>query len=282
MFITTVPVAVIGKVVFGDYDWQPEPFGGAEDWSIKFREYWKKVFDERWESWLRDRKKNQLAVVLSADFGLKEFPELPFRPWADLWGGIPFRCEMTAGFLSWFNANQYTDVMAVLNTLLLEGVFLNNENRAEFSEAVNDFAAVNQKIESFVDSLAPQGNIGAAFDKVASEHIRSLKGQSRIDSLILNAETGIHEIDISFCKQCRIIESIFHGILDAAKDSRYESIQNLMTIRGHENRAFRDKMAEVRNILKNAQELLADIEPLDLPRQVAANFSASVFDETEK
>jgi hypothetical protein len=109
-----------------------------------------------------------------------------------------------------------------------------------------------------------------------------LKGQSRIDSLILNAETGIHEIDISFCKQCRIIESIFHGILDAAKDSRYESIQNLMTIRGHENRAFRDKMAEVRNILKNAQELLADIEPLDLPRQVAANFSASVFDETEK
>lgn len=282
MFITTVPVITIGRIIFGDYNWQADPFGGAEDWSVKFREHWKKVFDERWEAWLRDRKKNQLAVVLSTNFGLKGFPELPFRPWADLWGGVPFRCEMTAGFLAWFNANKYTDVMSVLNILMLEGVFLNNENRIEFSEAVNDFAAVNQKIELFVDSLAPQGNIGTAFDKVASEHIRSLKGQSRIDSLILNAETGIHEIDISFCKQCRIMENIFHGILDAAKDSRYESIQNLMTIRGRENRAFRDKMAEVRNILKNAQQLLAEIEPLDLPRQTSADFSASVLEEAAK
>ncbi|MCK9170674.1 MAG: DUF5312 domain-containing protein [Treponema sp.] len=282
MFIRTVPVCTIGRIIFNDYNWQPEPFGGAEDWSVKFREEWKKVFDERWEAWLRDRKKNQLSVVLSSNFGLKEFPVLPFRPWADLWGGVPFHCEMTAGFLSWFNSNEYSGVMAVLNVVMLEGVFLNEENRTEFSEAVNDFSVTNQRIESFVESLSPRGNIGTAFEKVASEHIRSLKGQSRIDSLILNAETNIHEIDISFCKQCRIIEDIFHGILDGAKDSRYESIQNLMTIHGHENRIFRDKMEESRTIIKNARQLLADIEPLDLPRQMPADFSGLVFDEAKK
>jgi hypothetical protein len=281
MFITTVPVITIGRIVFKDYGWQAESFGGAEDWFVKFREHWKKVFDERWESWLRDRKKNQLSVVLSSNFGLRGFPELPYRPWADLWGGVPFSCEMTAGFLAWFKANRYSGVMSVLTILMVEGAFINNENRTEFSEAVNDFAAANQKIESFVDSIAPEGNVGAAFDKIASEHIRSLKGQARIDSLILNAEAGIHEIDVSFCKQCRVIENIFHGILDAVKDKHYESIQNLMTIRGQENRAFRDKMAEVRNILKNAQQLLAEIEPLDLPHQTSPDFSAAELEEDE-
>lgn len=273
MFISTVPIIAIGRILFEDYNWQPESFGGAEDWSVKFREQWKKVFDERWEDWLRDRKKKQLSVVLNTNFGLKKFPELPFRPWCDLWGGVPFHCEMTSGFLAWFYANKYNDVMYVLNTLMLDGVFLNKDNRAEFSEAINEFAAVNQKIGTFVDSLSPQGNIGIAFDKISAEHIRSLKGQARIDSLILNAETGIHEIDVAFCKQCRVIENIFHGILDETKDTRYESIQNLMTIKGRDNRVFREKMVEVRGILKNAQKLLAEIEPLDLPRQTAAEFS---------
>jgi len=279
MFITTVPVFTVGRIIFNDYNWQTDSFGGAEDWGVKFREQWKKLFDERWEAWLRDRKKNQLALGLSTNFGLKEFPELPFRPWASLWGGIPFRCEMTAGFLAWFNTNQYSSVMYVLNTIMLEGVFINSENRTEFSEAVNDFAAANQKIDQFVASLSPQGSLGTAFDKIASEHIRSLKGQARIDSLILNAETGIHEIDISFCKQCRIIENVFHGILDASKDSRYESLQNLMSIRGHENRAFRDKMAAARKTLRNAQQLLAEIEPLDLPRPPVSDFAPATLEE---
>jgi len=47
-----------------------------------------------------------------------------------------------------------------------------------------------------------------------------------------------------------------------------------MTIRGRDNRAFREKMVEVRSILKNAQKLLAEIEPLVLPRQTTAEVSA--------
>ena len=57
MFISTVPLLALGKVIFADYDWQIDNSGGAEDWFVKFKEEWKVVFDERWEAWLRDRKK---------------------------------------------------------------------------------------------------------------------------------------------------------------------------------------------------------------------------------
>ncbi|MBR7064008.1 MAG: hypothetical protein IKI31_02510 [Treponema sp.] len=278
MFMSTVPLSAMGKVVFQDYDWQPDMFGGAEDWGIKFREQWKKVFDERWESWLRDRKKNQLVDVLKANFELNEFPDVPHRPWATLWGGVPFNCEMTAGFLSWFLENKYEDVINTLNIIMLEGVFLKQESRNKFSEAVNNFSMINNKVELFVESLSSRGSIGVAFSAIKNEHIRTVKNQQRVDSLMMNAETQIHSLAVSFCQQCRIIEEVFHGILDGSKDAKHDALQNLSTIRGHENAEFRENLLKTRETLKNMQRILADIEPLDLPRTL--EFNSTTADAT--
>lgn len=267
MFISTVPFFALGKVIFSDYDWQIETFGGAEDWFVKFKEEWKTVFDERWESWLRDRKKSQLADVLMEKFGILSFPELPYRPWANLWGGVPFRCEMTGGFLYWFATVKYEEVMGVLNVLVLEGVFLNNDNRAEFSEAMNKFAEINHQVQLFGESLNEKGSVGSVFAKLIADHVRTLKGQNMVNSIILNAETSVRGWESSFCDCCRTIEKVLSGILDDEKtDKKYESIQNLMTIKGRENRAYRDNLQAEREVLLESHKILAEIEPLDLPK----------------
>lgn len=267
MFISTVPFFALGKVIFSDYDWQIETFGGAEDWFVKFKEEWKIVFDERWESWLRDRKKSQLADVLMEKFGILSFPELPYRPWANLWGGVPFRCEMTGGFLYWFATVKYEEIIGVLNVLVLEGVFLNNDNRAEFSEAMNKFAEINHQVQLFGESLNEKGSVGSVFAKLIADHVRTLKGQNMVNSIILNAETSIRGWESSFCDCCRTIEKVLAGILDDEKtDKKYESIQNLMTIKGRENRAYRDNLQAEREVLLESHRILAEIEPLDLPK----------------
>lgn len=267
MFISTVPFFALGKVIFSDYDWQIETFGGAEDWFVKFKEEWKIVFDERWESWLRDRKKSQLADVLMEKFGILSFPELPYRPWTNLWGGVPFRCEMTGGFLYWFATVKYEEIIGVLNVLVLEGVFLNNDNRAEFSEAMNKFAEINHQVQLFGESLNEKGSVGSVFAKLIADHVRTLKGQNMVNSIILNAETSIRGWESSFCDCCRTIENVLAGILDDEKtDKKYESIQNLMTIKGRENRAYRDNLQAEREVLLESRRILAEIEPLDLPK----------------
>ena len=70
MFISTVPMSALGKVVYGDYDWKVEETGGGEDWFMKYKEEWKVFFDARWAAWLRDRKKAQLTGVLKDKFDL--------------------------------------------------------------------------------------------------------------------------------------------------------------------------------------------------------------------
>ena len=270
MFMGTVPVVALGRIIYGNCTWFPDAFGGAEDWTIKFRGQWKAVFDERWNAWLADRKKHQLLDTLTIHFDLKEFPELPYRPWTSLWGGIPFRCEMTGGFLVWFASHKYQDAIPTLTTLMLEGIFLKNENRIEFSEAVNDFSAVNKKIEAFADSLSPRGTRGIVFEDTAAEHMRSLQGQARIDSLIVRMESEVRALASAFCSSCRTIENIFSGIFNESKSDEYDALQNLMTIQGRENQDFRDKMLGVRNLLQNALKLLAEIEPFDLPNEASS------------
>ena len=266
MFISTVPLEALGKVIFSDYDWQCGVYGGAEDWFIKFKEEWKCVFDLRWAQWLRSRKKIQLENVLKEEFGISSFPELPYRPWAKLWGGLHFSCEMTAGFLYWFSLEKYDEVMEPLNTLVLEGVFINNENRTELSEAINDFDNINQSVKNFVQSLSSSGDVGTIFQNIEDNHIRSMKAQSQIDSLILNAETSVRNWEKKFCESCRTFEKIFSGILDEKKQKGYESIQNFVTIKGRENLVFRESVESARTILKEAKNVLSEVEPLELEK----------------
>ena len=267
MFVSTVPVSSLGKVIFRDYEWQPANSGGGEDWFVKFKDEWKKVFDTRWRSWIHDRKKNQLAEVLKEHFGLTGFPELPEKPWTKLWGGVQFRCEMTAGLLAWYVQNASSEIMNVLNIVILEGVFIKKENRTELSEAINDLVEVNQKIADFIEATKEDGAIGSIILKYVNEHTHSIKAQQLISSMIMNNENMIRTSAKVFCNSSRTIEKIFHGILDDVKDKNYDSLQNLMTIRGMNNREFRDNMEKARSNIKLLRDVFVEIEPLDLPEE---------------
>lgn len=276
--ISTVPSIAIGKIIFNDAAWQCESFGGAEDWSIRFRGRWKEIFDERWNSWLRDRKKHQLVELLTATFNVSEFPELPSRPWENLWRGIEFHGETTAGFLVWFTNQKAPSILLSLHTLLMEGVFLKNENRTEFAEALNEFTLLTKKIEAFAYSLSPRGSIGQVFDAASQHKHYSLKEQDKIDAVMINAEAQVHNFSTAFCNCCRTFENIFHGIFDEIKDSQYESLQNLMTVHGRENGKFRAELQDIRRMLNGAKTLISELEPLDLPRQEALQLNVDFHD----
>lgn len=267
MFVSTVPVSSLGKVIFDEYEWQPGNPGGGEEWFVKFKDEWKNVFDARWLQWLHDKKKNQLADILYENFGLRSFPELQEKPWKTLWGGVIFRCEMTAGLLSWFVEVKSHEVMECLNIVILEGVFIKKENRTELANSINEMVELIQQVKSFLEQITSEGSLGSVFKKYEEERIHTIKAQQIVNSKIMGAETLIRNCGKNFCNASRSIERVFQGILeDTRTDKEYASLQNLMTIKGQENRAFRDSMAETMHTLKILREVFVEIEPLDLPQ----------------
>ena len=101
-----------------------------------------------------------------------------------------------------------------------------------------------------------------------SKSVCNLLNQGTIESLIINAEANVRMYQARFCDACRAIERVLHGVLDEEKTKDYESIQNLLTIKGHDNSAYRDALRKTRYILNSCRGILAEIEPLDLPKVV--------------
>ncbi len=263
MFISSVPILKVGKIINGDYDWVPPSPEGVEAWFPNFRSHWRKIIDVRWGDWLRERKKKNLEAYLKHDFGLSEFPVFRYRPWNALWMRVPFSCELTGGLLSWFCDSEYNEMITTLNEVMMEGVFIRSENRIEYSEGLNLFVQANNQIEELTDRLAPEGEYGALFDEFATSRMRSFQVQNQIDSMMATTESEIKDALKKFQKGVRMMDKCLAAILNDEKDSLHDGLQNISTIKGHQNRAWRDKLRRIWENLKKMNFYLSELEPID-------------------
>ena len=242
MFISGVPIVKLGKIINRDVTWSPENMEGAEAWFPSFRNQWHKIIDIRWNDWQRERKKSMLSDDLKNDFMLDGFPVMQYKPWELLWTRVPFSCELTGGFLSWFALEKFPKIIPDLNTLMMEGVFVNNENRNEYSEALSEFIACNNQMQDLLHRLSEEGEYGQKFIEFSESKVRSFQTQNQIDSMMSTTESEIRDVLKRFCKTCRTIELIFHGIFDDEKDGVHETLQNYSTIKGPHNRQYRENL----------------------------------------
>lgn len=263
MFISGVPIVKLGKIINRDVTWSPENMEGAEAWFPSFRNQWHKIIDIRWNDWQRERKKSMLSDDLKNDFMLDGFPVMQYKPWELLWTRVPFSCELTGGFLSWFALEKFQKIIPDLNTLMMEGVFVNNENRNEYSEALSEFIACNNQMQDLLHRLSEEGEYGQKFIEFSESKVRSFQTQNQIDSMMSTTESEIRDVLKRFCKTCRTIELIFHGIFDDEKDGVHETLQNYSTIKGPHNRQYRENLGKIRKILKSATFYIAELEPID-------------------
>ena len=263
MFISSVPIIKVGKILNADYDWLPGNIEGVESWFPNFRSHWRSIIDVRWGDWLRERKKKNLETYLKNDFGLTEFPSLHYRPWQALWMRVPFCCELTGGFMSWFCENRYDSMITILNEVMMEGIFVRNENRIEYSEGLNLFVQSMKQMEELIARLAPEGEFGAMFEEFATTRLRSFQVQNQIDSMMTTTETEIHDIVKKFGKGARMMDLCITAIVTDERDGSHDGLQNYNTIKGHQNRLWKDHLKEVWETLKKSIFYLSELEPID-------------------
>ncbi|MCR4741970.1 MAG: DUF5312 domain-containing protein [Treponema sp.] len=263
MFITGVPIYKLGKVINEDFDWRLEPSSGIEAWFPTFRLEWRKIIDNKWNEWTRERKKYKLSSNLQSDFDLKEFPVLIYKPWEKMWNDIPFSCELTGGFLSWFALEKYDKIIQVMNDVMLEGVFHRSENRTEYSEALNLFVQANNEMLELIQRLSPDGEYGALFEEFATSRMRTMQVQKQIESMMLTTEEIIHDSVSKFMRSCRAIDVIYNGIFSDRKDGIHDGLTNIMSIKGHQNREWRDKLHDVHLVIKRSHFYMTELEPID-------------------
>lgn len=265
MFISTVPLKLIARIVYADAAWNPDNFTGGEDWYQKYKANWKKLFDQKWEAWSHDCKKEALRSSLTRNFGLEKFPFLPERPWTQLWGGVNFHYELTAGFLNWYIREVFPEFELALKTVMLEGDFVEKDNRQEFNDSFNKLVQLSVDFQQLNRNLSSGGELGMLFQKLMDERLRSIPAHQKIESIIRGVESDIRSMLSGFGDSCRTLEFCFSGIFREKTDNRYDSLTNLNRIGGKNNEKMIESLKKARESLGNAYALIKELEPIDTP-----------------
>lgn len=263
MFMSSIPMKSLGKIIHSDSQWTPMQFAGGEDWFVKYKSAWKKIFEQKWEAFVKDCHKETLKVTLKSSFDLMEFPLLPERPWAHIWGGIPFRYELTAGFMYWFMHNCFPTHELTLKTILMEGAFANKDNQVNFTDDFNNFIQFSISFQGMNRKLSSGGEIGMLFSKLKEDHLRTLQAQTKVEHTVRGVESDIGSLIHKFGDSCRSTSMILGGIVGTLSDTRYGGLTNLNRLAARDNHTFIQKVQEAKTHIETAVYLLTELESID-------------------
>lgn len=263
MFINTIPIKKIGKVLYENSLFNPEPFALSENWFLKFRDKWAEVFECRWKMWDRDFKKETSKKKLKIYFGLFDLQRFPYHPWDRVASIVPFTCDLTLGFLNYHFKKEYIKYANILNIVTLEGDFSIKENRQEFTDAVSDLNGIIVDLEKLSDLLSLSGEYGEEFMKFDEDRITQniRERYTVIINEIKDISEGCYDV---FMKNCEKMQNLLLAMLGEKTSVYYGPLTNLSKIMGSENRNFREAIERFACSLKYAQEVLKEHHDIDM------------------
>ena len=162
-----------------------------------------------------------------------------------------------------YDTEKYEDIVLPLNEVMMEGIFIKSENRTEYSEALNDFINANTNMHILLEKLSPKGDYGRMFEEYATNQVHTLQIQNQINNIMRETEGQVKEYIKQFCKGARIMERVFHGFFDESKDGIHEGLQNMNTIKGRDSHAFKEKLQDIRDLLRKCLFYISELEPID-------------------
>ena len=270
-FTQSIPLLSLTAIAFNSASWTPDKPGGVENWFVKFKNEWRKIFDKQWESWLIDRKKVLLKQKFFTYFEVSDIPLFPVRPWTTVWTGVPCGKEYTLGFLYFFFATLYPQMVSVFRTIVIDGDFVLKENSIAFTDVCNEFTADEIALSAIKTKLSANGEWAVAFSNITGGGMQTIQAQTRMDALMLSIETEAGVISSKFGQNCRLLLKLLDGILRLNQQNKdmFDTLTNLSRIKGKDNAQFQKDLTKSRETIEFSLELLKGVEEIDNSVSVA-------------
>ena len=263
MFVTSIPLRSIACLIHADSQWRVQIFSAGEDWFVKYKNTWKRIFDRKWQEWESDCKKEALLSTLKSNFNLDGFPRFPERPWTSIWGGQEFAYDSTLGFLYWFMHESFSICELDLKTLLVQGAFNKKENFNLLSDSFGAMVQLSISFQELDRKLSFHGEMGSIFNKIHEEGSRTLQAQNKVDQMMREIESDVKTLVHRFCDNARAINNVLSGILGLTKDTRFDTISNLNKMKDKNNEPFVKKLESCQKLIETALNFVIDLENLD-------------------
>lgn len=265
-FNQSVPLTAILRCCSRNLGYLPSAITGGEDWFATYRDFWRKRIEERFASFVRDRRREQLEQSLGTFFNGKPLP--PLSSLSSSSPDVPaVRGSFLLLFLAGFCRTVFADeVSRALKILLLDGEFYKKDNRIEFTDAYNELLKLDDAITLFDKKLSSDGEFGKRIEAARNEMIALPLKRRKSAALHAEIDAEANAIIERAGRALRSISGVLGGVLHGEVGGKYDTLSNMGTLSSRSTSTF---ISSLRNALQKtdkALQMLGEIEALESGR----------------
>ena len=266
-FNQKVPLTALIRYSSRDLSYVPSAITGGEDWFATYRDFWRKRLEERFDEFIKNRRREQLGEALSGFFNRKTGQLLVHARSAANPNGIPLKGAFTLMFLSGFYQHVFADeINRALKLLLLEGEFYKKDNRVEFTDAYNELLKLGDALRALDFRISEVGDLGKRYDFARKEMTSLAVRRKKMMTIVQDADTESAGIIDRTSRAIHSLALLLGGILHGEAGGKYDSLSNMGIMANKANGSF---MVSLRNALQKidkAIQLLGEIEGVESVR----------------
>ncbi len=264
IFSRRVPLRNLMRCITGNLSYRAEVIRGGEDWLAVLRRYWRDRTEETFRRFVFVRKRSEMLQESASllDGGVP----VPVHGYpSDRADGGSGRFGTTLSVAKAFFSTVFPlKIARPFKTLVIDGQFYKEVNRAEFVEGYNVLEQAMARIKAIESRLKPEGDYGRA--------LRSLGGLEGVTAVSPDATLRAMEEDVGglldgAISALRSVAEVVHGILYGEVGGRFDTLSNLGYLGGSHNKEYLQTLDVALRKCRDAVRILGDSYDLESLRR---------------
>ncbi len=256
-FNRKIPLVKLTRVVKDDPDWSPKPASAADDWVILYREFWKGRVEGSFRKFKAIRARcaldNEIDAFVGAA-GRAQYQALGSRAESV----PPITRAATLQFLAAFYSGVFVaHCNRPLKVVLVDGEFYKRDNRVEFADAYSELLKIEDEVRRLDGRLSPVGDLSEAYVAAKNEMIAVPIKKRKIETAVMSAEIEAERIEKEIVDALRTMVAILRGVLSGDAGGHYDSLSNLGSLDGKNNKEFLKTLEKAKSLMEKALTLHA-------------------------
>jgi len=263
-FNERIPLVSIIRYTKGNLDYSPQKRGGGEDWFVIYKDFWHRRLDSRYNEFYWQRRYESLKNEAADFIGSYQLPQV-FKDRA-IWPDARVNYCLSLSFLKAVLEKVFQKQQRLLKLIFLKGEFYKEENRQAFTDTLEGIDNIDTRILLLAGSLQPDGEPGGRIKKIYNESVKTESDKQMIIDIFIKVNKEALAIIEQAVAHLQAMAHILAGILHGEPGSQFDTLSNLASIGGRENKDLISSWHDILDQIIQSINLLKDIKELESSR----------------
>jgi hypothetical protein len=267
-FNKSVPLSRIIRCASWNIEYCPTYPGGGEDWFHVYRDYWKRQTENVFDSYIADKKMEDIRSSLEASFGVRVQP-IANAAYGNSNDGFPLQYTFALSFLKAFHSVLVNKVSPALKKIIesdLDEDFDSNSFKNAISklrEAQSRLLLSGEQIRVLETKMAMTGDYGRRYELAKRETDGIIVKQRKMQTVQNEAaKEAVEIVSGSYESMGKVVEAL-EGIVGSKNDETRAGYANFDKNMQKKNNSLTASINGIIYNLRYALQTLDDISSID-------------------